>query len=201
MVRFLDKDESGTIDVKEVDEAIREFRELSRDLPTLGAGPMTIVDSVELGRFAKRSFSNMLVSHRKKARLSKNVPDAMSGQGVGGSALQGRNAAYKMGLDGTDDKEFPVYAGHGVRSEDESDHGGEWDEGLEQEGTVSVSEISEAFEKAFRQFTADGGTEESLGEWRRPKTQLRSTDTEQAQVRRYGRGTHTTGGCLNSLFS
>ena len=66
VVRFLDKDCSGTIDVGEVDKAVREFRELVRDTPSLGTGPMTVIDSAEIDRLAARTFAD-LVAKRSPA--------------------------------------------------------------------------------------------------------------------------------------
>lgn len=60
VARFLDTDKSGMVDIRELEKAIREFRELSRDLPSLGSGPMTVMDPSELHRFAKRSFLELV---------------------------------------------------------------------------------------------------------------------------------------------
>ncbi|CAM9155421.1 unnamed protein product [Scytosiphon promiscuus] len=81
VVRFLDKDNSGTIDVAEVDEAIRDFRELSRDLPTLGIGPLTVLDSAEINRLARRTFAHIAA---RRACSSLNGTDEKDGGAASG---------------------------------------------------------------------------------------------------------------------
>lgn len=68
MVRFLDKDSSGTIDVGEIDKAVREFRELVKDTPSLGTGPMTVIDSAEIDRLARRTFADLVAKHSSSGK-------------------------------------------------------------------------------------------------------------------------------------
>ncbi|CAM9315039.1 unnamed protein product [Hapterophycus canaliculatus] len=72
VVQFLDKDNSGTIDVAEVDEAIRDFRELSRDLPSLGTGPLTVLDAAEIDRLARRTFADIAARRTSSPLMGNN---------------------------------------------------------------------------------------------------------------------------------
>lgn len=150
MVRFLDKDSSGTIDVAEIDEAVREFRELTLDMPSLGTGPMTVIDAAEIGRLARRSFDDIVVN---------NVPPSSS------SRIDDDNNTCSGGSNDGDD-----------------------DDKRERQDTVRVSDVSAAFEEAFRQFKADGEGQHSIAAMRHPGIQQPSTDTQHAQVRLAVRG-------------
>ncbi|CAM9854802.1 unnamed protein product, partial [Ectocarpus sp. 12 AP-2014] len=144
VVRFLDKDSSGTIDVAEIDEAVREFRELTLDMPSLGTGPMTVIDAAEIGRLARRTFDDIVVN---------NAPPSPS------SRIENDNNTCSGG------------------SNDGDDH----DKG-EHQDTVRVSDVSAAFEEAFRQFKADGEGQHSIAAMRHPGIQQPSTDTQHAQA-------------------
>lgn len=145
VVRFLDKDSSGTIDVAEIDEAVREFRELTLGMPSLGTGPMTVIDAVEIGRLARRTFADIVANNASLSPSSRIDND--------------NNACSGGSNDGDDD-----------------DNG-------EHQDTVRVSDVSAAFEEAFRQFKADGEGQHSIAAMRHPGIQQPSTDTQHAQVR------------------
>ncbi|CBN78026.1 hypothetical protein Esi_0082_0041 [Ectocarpus siliculosus] len=144
VVRFLDKDSSGTIDVAEIDEAVREFRELTLDMPSLGTGPMTVIDAAEIGRLARRTFDDIVVN---------NAPPSSS------SRIDNDNNTRSGGSNDGDD-------------DDKGEH----------QATVRVSDVSAAFEEAFRQFKADGEGQHSIAAMRHPGIQQPSTDTQHAQA-------------------
>ncbi|CAM9126272.1 unnamed protein product, partial [Laminaria digitata] len=153
--RFLDKDSSGVIDVTEVDKAVREFRQLSRDMPSIGTGPMTVIDLSEVERLAKRSFSDMLTS-RDNDQIT--PPDgAQKGVGVG----QEKEAREE---DGQGQDEGRGGVGEGLAA------------------TVSVSEITAAFEEAFRQFKAGASKEEPAGARWYPAAQHPPADAQYEQA-------------------
>lgn len=183
VVRFLDKDSSGTIDVGEIDEAVRDFRELSRDTPSLGTGPMTVIDSEEIDRLARRTFADIVVKHSSSSIGDNSNSNSDSSKAVG----------YSTSVEGQDDVEFrppvataaaaaEVAAGVAEGGEGVGDGGNGGGQQPPQE-TVSVSEISVAFDEAFRQFKADGEGQHSITAMHHPGTQQPSTDTQHAQVK------------------
>lgn len=213
MVRFLDKDSSGTIDVGEVDEAVREFRELSRDMPSLGTGPMTVIDSSEIDRLARRTFGDLVrgedpPAHDIVATSSDNNTSNNQEEASGDHDHDDNNkgaVGYNPGAEGADDVEFaqPVAATQpndqdSPEAEAAGGDGGGSGSGSDeaaQKKTVSVPEISAAFERAFRQFKSDGEGQHSIGAMRHPGTQQPSTDTRHAKVSHIVRGTEHKQGC------
>lgn len=202
MSRFLDKDSSGVIDVTEVDKAVREFRQLSRDMPSIGTGPMTVIDLSEVERLAKRSFSDMVASRGGSHR----GPNAEFG--AGGEAettLQSSGGGRNPGVESTDDGQVQtaavdtktppdenrkgrVGAGQEIEARKEDgageDRGGRVEAGGEGIAavTVSVSEISTAFEEAFRQFKDSASKEDSAGARWYPAAQHPLADAQYEQV-------------------
>lgn len=89
VVRFLDDDSSGTVDVRELDNAIRNFRVLRRECPSLGAGPLTVLDPSDLDRLATYSFAQMLRRQQQQQRCQgksgARQSSSGSGQDVAGS--------------------------------------------------------------------------------------------------------------------
>ncbi|CAM9980446.1 unnamed protein product, partial [Sphacelaria rigidula] len=125
VVRFLDKDFSGTVDVRELDNAIRNFRALRRECPSLGAGPLTVLDPSDLDRLATYSFAQMLQRRQEQQRCQAKNSACQSHSGTGGSS---GDTTTKPAAD-------TVVSGSGI-------------------ATVSVSEIAAAFKKAAREFEA-----------------------------------------------
>lgn len=185
MVRFLDKDSNGTIDVSEIDKAVREFRELVRDTPSLGTGPMTVIDPVEIDRLARRTFADLAAKHPSSGKgdeIADTEADATT------TTNSDKNDGNKK-REGDDVEVLPEPAagalpdtGQGLTEGETSK--GDVDSGGEQQPqqTVSVSEISAAFAEALRQFKAEGEGEHSIGAMRRPGIQQPSTDTQHAKV-------------------
>lgn len=86
VVRFLDKDFSGTVDVRELDNAIRNFRALRRECPSLGAGPLTVLDPSDLDRLATYSFAQMLQRRQEQQRCQAKNSACQSHSGSGQDA-------------------------------------------------------------------------------------------------------------------
>lgn len=202
MVRFLDTDSSGTVDVGEVDKAVREFRDLVRDRPSLGTGPMTVIDSAEIDRLARRTFTDLVAKHSSSGMDNKATDadgdaattnnekneknDDENGTTVGSTIREGGGHGVEVlpaattaaaATEGVSRDTDQGAAGEGdVNSDDEKQS--------QQQQTVSVSEISEAFQEALRQSKDDGEGQHSVGHVRRPGPQQPSTDTQHAQVPR-----------------
>lgn len=208
VVRFLDNDSSGTIDVGEIDKAVREFRELVRDTPSLGTGPMTVIDSAEIDRFARKTFADLVANHSSPGKDGKILhADADT------TATTTNNSSSNDNNDNLNDKTAVGY----TTSEEEGDDdqvlpaaaaaaatkgqppktdqalaggeasGGDVDSDNEDEArqpTVSVSEISAAFAEALRQFKTGGEGQHSSRAMRRAAEQQPSTDTQHAKVPR-----------------
>lgn len=195
MSRFLDKDSSGVIDVTEVDRAVREFRQLSRDMPSIGTGPMTVIDLSEVERLAKRSFSDMLTSRGNANGNGGSKPSLRAG-GKSESTLQnsssGEGGSPRVEGTGNDQITPPDGAQKGVgvgqekEAREEDGQGQDEGRGCVGEGsaaTVSVSEITAAFEEAFRQFKAGASKEEPAGARWYPAAQHPTADAQYEQVR------------------
>lgn len=190
MVRFLDKDASGTIDIKEIGDALREFRELSRNSPSLGIGPMTLVDSSEIERLAKFSFSDILASRRSKSQASEDGATTNLQEGQE-SVPQTSSAGYSTEVEGADDVQFrrsdnitALNDGGRVDDKEEGRERRQTEENMEEKSTiaVSVSEIAAAFEAAFRQSKAISEGQ-SARSGRHPAAHQPSADTQHAQAR------------------
>lgn len=209
VVRFLDKDSSGTIDVGEIDKAVREFRELVRDTPSLGTGPMTIIDSVEIDRLARRTFADLVAKYSSvgkdgetvnaDADADTTITTTNNNDGKDNKTDENANAAgYTTGREGGDDVQFlpavtagtppkaekgPAAAGGEAGEGDADSDGGDHDEERQQpQQTVSASETSTAFADALRQFKTGGEGQHSGGAMRRMGAQQPSTDTQHAKV-------------------
>lgn len=192
VVCFLDKDSSGTVDIGELDQAVRDFRALSKANPSLGAGPMTVVDPKELDRLTSYIFSEML--HRSfddsgksdcsefdkrscaEEKSSENCDNTdsrttfgqagaedVSGEGERSQSEHCTITGYRTGIDSTND--LPLVGTiatalgessnitHNVTTIENSDKK-DIKIGIRAAATVSVSEISVAFEAAARMFKA-----------------------------------------------
>ena len=141
--RFLDKDSSGVIDVTEVDKAIREFRQLSRDMPSIGTGPMTVIDRSEIERLAKRSFSDMLASrstndHRgsgtkpRAGAQNENALQSIGEESSPGLAEETDDGQPQTGVDATTPLDGTPTEDDGPLKSDDGAHRG--DDGALQEG-------------------------------------------------------------------
>lgn len=190
VVRFLDKDGSGTVDVRELDHAVREFRILSRDKPSLGAGPMTVVDASELDLLAEYSSAQMMRRYHPLAGNEGKSKQARDRSGDDGEGYRDNNegeqqrpaTGYMTGIDGTDDVPFPCENARDDNDAEKEDKGhdqkGEGERGASK--ALTVADISEAFEEALRAFKTGGG--DSSGVLGHPAAQQPSPDTRRAQV-------------------
>lgn len=207
MVQFLDKDKSGTIDVAEVDEAIRDFRELSRDLPSLGTGPLTVLDAAEIDRLARRTFADIADRRDTSCVEGNNQKDGASScvkvdneNDAGDDNETNRSRPYTTSrAGGADDVQFrppetavdtatttaAAVVDEGPRETEGAEGDGhevDRNEGGGKSRTISIADIAEEFREAFRQFKDGGEGKHSIGAMRHPGTQQPSTDTQHAQV-------------------
>lgn len=91
LVRFLSIEDQGAVGIPDIIEILREFQDMVRDVPSLGAAPMTVVDPSDLDILARSCFSEMLQSRRR--RQSVNNPTLISQENVPRSEDEGHRTS------------------------------------------------------------------------------------------------------------
>lgn len=173
VVRYLDKDGSGTVDIQELDKALREFRELKRDMPSLGAGPLTIFDPLDLDQVAHCSFSYIIES---RGRQSITDDDILSPQESPSRPAREREkltwrvhgntmatVGSRMSVSESNGvRQLEHCTGHDLKKKypclnrEEGARAPECHEDETIEDTVTAAEISAVFDEAVREFRATG---------------------------------------------
>lgn len=157
-MRLLGESDGAKVDIHRFERAMWGFRELRKASPDLGAGPMTLVDPLELDRLCQYAFPQMFVSRHRASIGPVNKPDMVesrpcrvTNEGSSGNEKDLRDG-QKHTISASESRDSSLSQGC-TASGDDASH----TEGSEEEVyTLRAADISAAFDEAVQALQAKG---------------------------------------------